>query len=164
MPNHVDQDLVITGEPSVLREFMSFAEEGEHLLSANKFIPYPEKYRILDEQAEIEYKKGNSFVKDGYNSGGYEWCRDNWGTKWGIYDAVIKSQKLTGKIVRVKYKCQSAWSPAVKIVLAMSKKFPTLTFDMKYYERGMQFKGNYVAKNGELLKDETGKYSGRRGG
>jgi hypothetical protein len=30
MPNHVDQDLVITGEPSVLREFMSFAEEGEH--------------------------------------------------------------------------------------------------------------------------------------
>ncbi len=164
MPNHVDQDLVITGDAETLKEFVEFAQEGESLLSVNKFIPYPEEYAKLDAEAEIERKNGNYMAKDGFNAGGYEWCCKNWGTKWGIYNASIKSQKIGKKVGRVKYNCESAWSPAVKIVLAMSKKFPTLTFDMKYYECGMQFKGQFIAKGGEVQVNTEEKYTGRRGG
>lgn len=172
MPNHVDQDLVVSGDTTALKEFMEFAQEGDKLLSADKFIPYPKEYRDKDEEGERlreECTRTNDWTKysgfkDGFNSGGYEWCVQNWGTKWGIYDTVVKSQKLTGKNGRVKYNCNSAWSPATKIVLAMSQKFPTLTFDMKYYECGMQFKGHYIVKGGEVLEDTDEKYTGRRGG
>jgi len=172
MPNHVDQDLVVTGDITTLKEFMAFAQEGEALLSADKFIPYPQEFKDKDAEGErlrAECQKTGDWSKytgfrDGFNSGGYQWCVQNWGTKWGIYDTVIKSQKLTGKKGRVKYNCNSAWSPATKIVLAMSQKFPALHFEMKYYECGMQFKGTFIAQNGEVLEDSTEKYTGRRGG
>lgn len=164
MPNHVEQDLVITGNSSVLKEFMEFAQEDESLLSANKFIPYPEKFRILDAAAKIEHQKGNYSVHDGFNSGGYEWCLKNWGTKWGVYSVALSTQKLTGKVGKLKYFCKSAWSPATQIVLAMSQKFPDLTFDMKYYERGMGYKGQFTVQNGNITKDVQDKYAGKRGG
>ena len=164
MPNHVEQDLWVTGSSETLREFMVFAKEDELLLSANKFIPYPEEYATLDKQAEEERKKGNFFAKDGFNSGGYQWVRQNWGTTWGIYNAELLSEKLTGKSGKLKYTCESAWSPATLIVDAMSKKFPTLKFVMKYYEQGMQFKGHYIVQGGEILLDEESKYTGHRGG
>jgi hypothetical protein len=164
MPNHVDQDLIITGSSETLKEFMAFAEEKECLLSANKFIPYPEEFSRLDEISEVERKKGNYLVKDGFNSGGYQWCVQNWGTKWGIYQDSIKSKKLDNKNGRLKYNFQSAWAPALKIIDAMGKKFPDLTFDLKYFERGMQFKGHYIVKGDEVVKNKESKYSGRRGG
>lgn len=173
MPNHVEQDLVVTGPVATLQEFIKFAEEEEDvfstpekvkILSANKFIPYPEEFQKLDDAAEEAHEKGDYAVKDGFNSGGYQWCIQNWGTKWGIYDATIVSQKLIGKKGKIKYTSQSAWSPPLPVVDAMSKKFPDLKFDMKYYERGMAFKGHYVVQNGEVLTNEESAYHGHRGG
>lgn len=172
MPNHVDQDLIVTGDVATLKEFLAFAQEEDILLSADKFIPYPQNFKDLDEKGKLlreecertkDWSKYMGF-KDGFNSGGYQWCRENWGTKWGIYDTVIKSQKLTGKKGRVKFNCNSAWSPATKIVLAMGQKFPTLDFDMKYYECGAQYKGHFIVQNGVVVKDSDEHYTGRRGG
>ena len=173
MPNHVEQDLWVTGGTIELKQFKEFARESdERILSADKFIPYPKKFRDADEEAECirkecqatnDWSKYTS-VKDGFNSGGYEWCIQNWGTKWGIYDAVLKGEKLTGKTGKLRYRFESAWSPALKIIDAMSKQFPNLKFAVKYYECGMQFKGHYVVQNGEVLTDEEEKYYGRRGG
>lgn len=172
MPNHVEQDVTITGNPETLKQFQEFAKEGEKLLSANKFIPYPEKFRKLDEEGsrlEKECAETNDWTKysgftDGFNSGGYEWCIQNWGTKWGIYDVALLSEKLTGRSGKLKYTCQSAWSPALRIFEAMSKKFPELKFEVRYYECGMQFKGHYVIKGGAELKHEQSHYRGSRGG
>jgi hypothetical protein len=170
MPNHVDQDLWVSGDVTTIREFIEFAqdvEDGETiLLSANKFIPYPEEYRLLDEQAKVEHAKGNYTFRGGFNSGGYEWCVRVWGTKWGCYDAVLSIPTSFGnrKKGKVFYNFRSAWSPAAKIIMAMSEKFPTLKFKLKYYEMGMQFKGEYIVSGGQVLKDESGPYHGRRGG
>ena len=172
MPNHVDQDLIVTGDVTTLKEFLEFAKDGDALLSADKFIPYPQKYKELDAAAEIireECQKSGDWskyhqVKDGFNSGGYEWCRENWGTKWGIYETVIKSQKLEGKKGKVKFNFNSAWSPATKIILAMGQKFTNLVFDMKYYECGMGYKGHFIVSKGEVIEDSEADYKGRRGG
>jgi Ferredoxin-like domain in Api92-like protein len=168
MPNHCEQDVVVTGDVKTLQEFKAYAEEGEGddkwLLSANKFIPYPKVYKDRDEEAKVEHAKGNYSFKDGFNAGGYEWCCQNWGTKWGIYSTSIVSEKLTGKKGRIKYTCQSAWSPAIPIFTAMSEKFPTLRFDIKYFESGAAYKGQLVLEGGQTLKDERSAYNGRRGG
>jgi hypothetical protein len=181
MPNHVDQDLTISGDSLVLRQFMKFAEEQKDgkllLLSANKFLPYPEKYLELDRkhaealaacQTHEEKLKVYSTSKDGFNSGGYEWCCDNWGTKWGIYDCRLVSSNLDDGTRRRKYKIeynfQSAWSPADLTVLAMSKQFPSLVFDLKFYEGAMGFQGHLKCQGGVILVETQKKYRGHRGG
>jgi len=170
MPNHVAQDLWIYGDVVTLNEFREFAHEGsgdmEYILSANKFIPYPKLYKDKDELADEARKNGDYSIQDGFNSGGYAWCCENWGTKWGIYSARLTIPKSFSKSKKstLFYTFQSAWSPAKIIVHAMSKKFPTLKFKLKYYERGMQFKGTYIVEDGNVLEDTRSKYTGRRGG
>lgn len=103
-------------------------------------------------------------IKDGFNSGGYEWCCNNWGTKWGIYDAVILSENFKKKVGTIKYKFLSAWSPPLPVIKAMSEQFPSLTFKLKCYECGMQFQGTFIIKNGKELIHKYSQYSGSRGG
>lgn len=65
MPNHVDFDLIVSGDLNSLLEFEEHSKEERKtddeqytlLLSANKYIPYPDEYRVLDELAKIERKK-----------------------------------------------------------------------------------------------------------
>lgn len=170
MPNHVEHDMSVRGPAEDLRAFETFAQEGERLLSANKFIPYPEAYARPDAEREAWWKLDKTnrgpMPPDGFNAGGYEWCVDNWGTKWGIY----QSQKIThanrmGTVVGdLGYSFQSAWSPALKVIEAMSRRFPSLRFKVRYYEMGCQFQGHFVVKNGVIQTNERLEYNGERGG
>ena len=129
-----------------------------NILDTNKFIPYPEKFRKLDKEAA---KAKNPFsVKDGFSSGGYEWCCKNWGTKWGICHAEFLEEGNE----ELKYEFECAWSPPLPVIKKMSELFPLLEFELRYFEMGCGFKGLYRCENGELTKDETGAYYGSRGG
>ncbi len=46
-------------------------KKDRNVLDTNKFIPYPEKFRKLDEEAAKA--KNPMKLKDGFNYGGYEW-------------------------------------------------------------------------------------------
>lgn len=97
MPNWCENDLYVRGRPEELKKFVEFAK-GEEAFDFNKFIPYPEKFRELDERAEklnalltkkpeeltpeeaaIILKHDGRRIRDGYNQGGYDWCVQNWG-------------------------------------------------------------------------------------
>jgi hypothetical protein len=191
-PNHCEEDIYINGDAESLKAFKEFAKgvdsEGKMLLDMDKFIPYPQKFTDMDELAEtynktvneirvrlvkegVDIEKSPEFKKawdnyrnnkDGYNSGGYQWCIDNWGTKWNFYETELLEEDY--EYGTLKYTTQTAWSPPFPIIVAMSKKFPDLEFDMRYFEQGAQFNGQYVVKNGEITTDEEGKYFGKRGG
>ena len=123
MPNHCSQDLWVTGPTNTLKEFKEFAKETrvyndgseDLLLSTNKFIPYPQKFIDMDNHAKIANLESSIYIKDGFNSGGYEWCIENWGTKWGIYDCTIVRENLSKNNGAIKYKFNSAWSPARRL-------------------------------------------------
>lgn len=82
---------------------------AEPTFDFNTLIPYPklweemdqdarEYYRALDEESDpikraAAYNAARELYqmkwhtdKDGYNSGGYEWCYEHWDTKWNAYD------------------------------------------------------------------------------
>jgi hypothetical protein len=94
----------------------------------------------------------------------YDWRIKNWGTKWDASDISIENIKVLTKVAKVLICFKTAWSPPNPVILAASEKFPNLTFKMDYFECGMQFKGVLKIKNGDILKDETSKYYGRKGG
>lgn len=158
MPNYCDSELLIKGNTVDIKHFEAFAKENDKLLSANKFVPYPEKFRKIDVfHQEEQIRQGVNFpvdkegkwIKDGFNSGGYEWCCENWGTKWGMFDTVILNVTDT----EILYKFSTAWSPPDPVIISMSKKYPNLTFYMKSWgETG--FKCELECKAGKIIEEK----------
>ena len=83
MPNYCYNEITIEGNPAELKKQARFVKSKESDFDFNKIAPYPEEYAELDRKAE-EYRKetGKMDIQDGFNSGGYFWCINNWGTKW----------------------------------------------------------------------------------
>ena len=167
MPNHCEGDLTITGDKHRIAQFVEFARFKKEGLCADKFIPYPEKFKKADEKRQeweelpFDEQKKTPCPKDGFNSGGYEWCIQNWGTKWGIYEDEIEYSNGEPDAV---YHFKTAWSPASKIIEAMAKMFPDLKFAYYYYECGAGYQGEEHYAEGKLVKNKTLDYHGNRGG
>ena len=112
MPNWTENELTISGPDvqKVLNAIRSEGCEDEdaRLLDFDRILPYPKQYKELDERAheyqqklsaigcedperqaklnalaaEYGVEPGAPWLKNGFNSGGYEWTCDHWGTKW----------------------------------------------------------------------------------
>lgn len=168
MPNHCETDLIISGPKEILEKIASnhFLEDGS--LNCDSVIPYPSKYKKLDEMAkkwDIDNKNNpekdyNTKPKDGFNSGGYEWCCNNWGTKWGTYEGV--RNKTTSKSFCVSF--LSAWSPPIPVLEKLAEIYPQVSIKMKSYESGQGYKLKYSWKNGSLIENSQTSYRGIRGG
>jgi hypothetical protein len=167
MPNHCANSLRIHGKDKDIN-LMFKVVKGDELIDVNRIIPYPEKYKKMDELAKDWDKKyfskenrdWSKRPKDGFNSGGYEWCIKNWGTKWGMYDfSEIKWFKNSAQLW-----FYSAWAPPLPVIIAMSKMFTKLTFTLRYFECGAEFKGVLIVKNGLIVLTEESDYHGKLGG
>jgi len=181
MPNWCDGTLTITAlikdkdkRELLLKAFKGFAKEGDRVLSTNRFIPYPEKYKKLDrlcekweDKKEALDKKGvkdsfkeaeklyGKYPKDGFNLGGYEWCNKNWGTKWGFCDTSLTDDDLDEDATFVGYNFQTAWSPISPVIKVMSKAFPDLNFEYRYNEESQAFPPTTETwRKGEYEKSE----------
>jgi hypothetical protein len=173
MPNWCENDLTVEGPKDVVEEFLRFAE-GESTLDFDRFIPYPEAFRRRDEIAdawdrEHAERLGADWASrpgDGFNSGGYGWRVANWGTKWRAA-LVHREEPEAGSAegtVAVVFHFDTAWSPPLPVVRKAAELFPSLSFELRYFECGDGFNGMFCCSRGEVDFDESGPYFGTRGG
>jgi len=135
MPNWAENDLTITGPDvqKVLTAIRSESDEDARILDFNRIIPYPQQYKELDQRsneyqekflaiekddpdrqsklealaAEYGVEPGAPWIKDGYNSGGYEWTCDHWATKWNAAHAKLSLRiENARRQVRRQIKCE----------------------------------------------------------
>ena len=177
MPNWCECDLTVEGPVEEVKKFMEFARTGDNVLDHNKFVPYPKEFADAD-AAAAKWREENpdqlwtKGPKDGFNNGGYEWCKNNWGTKWGIdRPKITETFGIEGVGVEynlkegsVDYTFECAWSPPTPIIKKMGEQFKKLRFVLRYFEASMAFNGIYILENGKVTEDETGAYYGTRGG
>lgn len=161
MPNWCYNSLTITGDKKELKKFKKFVftknyykddEEKDLDFDFSKIIAYPKRFAEADELCYKLRKEGvawDKIPKDGFNSGGYEWCIKNWGTKWNARVTNFIEDK-DGTLV---YDFDTAWSPAIPVITEASKMFPTLHFELHYTEESMAFKGDTTFDNGEVDDD-----------
>jgi len=148
--------------------------DEETLLDAHKFIPYPKKYleadRLRGKLDLVRYEKdelkkafmkkelskediiayNDDDFKDGFNSGGYNWCCSNWGTKWGFCDVSLEEEQED----ELHYSFSTAWSQICPVILKMSEMFPNLEFTYTFEEEGVAFAGEQTFFNGEMTCDD----------
>ena len=156
-------------------EFAKGAEDGEETpFDFNKFIPYPEEWERLDRERDAFFARFDSLPPeeretaavppDGYNAGGYEWCVDNWGTKWNAHRAELgERSEWAGEVSQVIH-FETAWSPPEPVVKRAAELYPDLTFTLRYFECGAVYNGMLRCQGGEVTFDESGPYFGNRGG
>ena len=181
MPNWCNHYIVVKGKLSELKKFREFAKGENGNLDMNSFIPYPEKFAKKDREVVGYYEKIKSLEKksekdkkakkeleqlkmlekledrettDGYNSGGYNWCIVNWGTKWNFWGNTNEDIKI--KNGRLNYSIETAWSFPEPIAIEMSKQFPNLEFEWASEEESREF--NVIYKGGSQISYEDMPY------
>jgi len=119
------------------------------LLSYHRFIPVPPEIQAEEYGAHPE-------------SIGYKWCCENWDTKWDAYDISLNTHEM--RYSMIEYEFQSAWGPPEKVVAEMARQFPHLEFKHTFFERGAEFSGERIYKEGVLDSSRDAEYYGKRGG
>lgn len=152
MPNWCNNTLELQHEdPTMIARAAAAIKEGKLL---NEFIPVPEDLQITagflgegDAQNKLEAQEKANVEKYGYKNW-YEFCVNEWGTKWDVGGNDYPDAQLTedGKKMTVGF--DSAWSPPCD---AMAK-LCDLGFSVRlyYYEPGMCFAGIWEDGNDEF--------------
>ena len=122
MPNWCYNSITISHkDPAMIERFKKAAESG----ILQEFIPCPQE--LLE------------------GDGWYNWCVENWGTKWDVTceDVMVREDTLSTTF-------NSAWSPPIEAY----NKLQELGFviDAYYSESGMSFAGRYVDGDEEYLE------------
>lgn len=149
MPNWCSNELTIVGKPKMLNKLLkqittTTSEAGDEATSFdfNKVLPIPQ------------------------GADWYNWCIENWGTKWNASDVAFfcdgdwldHYDDSTWESGEVMINFQTAWSPPVPVLTQLSKDNPSVKIIHKFYETGAGFYGTYEYKKGMITVEEQGEF------
>src|SRR5262245_5495863 len=121
MPNWCECDLTVEGPREVVEAFLEAVKGENGLLDFERLIPYPLRFAELDRIAREwdkqpeEVRRKTERPKDGYNQGGYEWCVENWGTKWNAHEVTVEGPSCWGESATAELSFSTAWSPPLPV-------------------------------------------------
>nr|QMP83070.1 MAG: hypothetical protein [Caudoviricetes sp.] len=126
MPNYCENLVNISHpDPKMIQEVL---EANNESCLFQRFVPFPEE-----------------LIEGGW----YDWCIENWGTKW---DQCNTSEAEIDDPNQIELCFDTAWSPPVEFY----KKMKELGFTVEayYYEPGCQFCGSYKDGDEEFIDIE----------
>ena len=88
----------------------------------------------------------------------YDWCCNNWGTKWADCHTEYICDDQSEGLKKVMFRFDSAWSPPINGFNAIATMFPKLVFDLRYEEPGMCYQGYKIWGNGESIAEAEMEY------
>ena len=86
----------------------------------------------------------------------YDWCIDNWGTKWDASDCIMYYDPLCGGTMpsnQMKFTFLTAWAPPIAWLEKVAAIFPNVWLKLEYDEPGMMFRG-VACGRGEIIDEE----------
>lgn len=144
MPNWCDNTITLKhSDPTMIKRAHDALERGEFL---NEFHPVPKSLHIVSgrcgdddnpEQVALEAAQKSNIEVHGYKDW-YDWCVNEWGTKWDVGDEGSATLNEDGSLTA---SFNSAWAPPIEAYRMLED----LGFEIKayYFEGGMMFAGIY---------------------
>ena len=105
-----------------------------------------EEYAKQPERSNLEVSDPNWWAdiqaKQKVSKSWYDWNITNWGTKWDIAvtdtekypDTELYDEEPNGDNLVLVYKFQTAWSPAIPVLIKLSEQYPELLLTLDYEE------------------------------
>jgi hypothetical protein len=73
----------------------------------------------------------------------YDWCIDNWGTKWNATEGTIGENYL---------EFETAWDPPFPVIMELSRRFPELIFNHEWADENLGYNCGWRSfRNGSVL-------------
>ena len=148
MPNHVYNTLSIGNEITEERqEILNAIEKSGGICRYYKPMPSElegttSPQRVGDtENCTITESKSAELKHKYRHDNWYDWCHENWGTKWGCYDFEIHDGIIT---------YTTAWCPVDELILKkMSQDFPDIILS---FEEETGWGGEVLISNGDIME------------
>lgn len=144
MPNWCDNNITIRGKAQDINAiYQQCLKDDVDLCEAVKPVPKDLDItagRLGDEveQKALEAKEQANLEKYGHKNW-YDWCVNNWGTKWDLCDAEYEYEDAGEGEATLQINCQTAWGPPCVIYdTLVDKGFYVYA---TYHEGGMGFAG-----------------------
>jgi len=150
MPNWCENLLTISNnDTEVLNQFYLNNKTEENELDFNCICPVPSELMNTESPNNLDdIKKQELIDKYGF-SDWYNWCNNNWGTKWNASD--VNYNKYDNQLV---YSFNTAWGPPNAWFIKLTEKYTDLEIRLEYEESGMDFAGFMDYSDG-ILSDES---------
>lgn len=153
MPDWTYNTLTIRGSKETLEAIVNLLHdediEGERTaLDFNKvdkcpdeLIKTPQIHYHKDSPEYANREKQKQALKEKYGfDGWYDWCVENWGTKWNASEVVLHKNSPT----EIVYTFDTAWSCPLPIIEKLSKRFHDTVFTIEAHTE-MQYSKSFVA-------------------
>ena len=155
MPNHCSNLLLVGAHENHRDELEAFHKAVSTPVEKTKM-----DYRTGEETKIVEegyFLCDNLFpcppeLSENGNDGWYDWCCNNWGSKWGDYDTIYLEEVETPNLRAYRY--TTAWSPIIEAIKMFARKFPNLVFINTFEEGGMGFLGAVAVINEDFYEAE----------
>jgi hypothetical protein len=147
MPNYCNNVVEIRGPVAQVKALV------DHKLDFQKIHPYPPELDITagregaddsPEQIALVAAEESNLKKHGYKNW-YDWCVNNWGTKWNAggdndamqvdYDEDVNDQGTA------LFQFDTAWAPPLGVLEKLMETHPELSIECRYHEPGVGFFG-----------------------
>lgn len=149
MPNWCENTLAIMGSKEDINHLKEFVKDDQSILTFESILPCPVELRHTTAPNRNEQKAGYLLKKYGA-SDWYNWCVNNWDTKWDACEVALDETDYQEEGVYLEYRFETAWSPPIKVIDELAKKYPTLKLHLSFDESGMGFSGWRFYKDGQL--------------
>ena len=83
----------------------------------------------------------------------YEWCCDNWGTKWDLCEEEFSNISKWGD-KKIQMGVQFAWCPPEEALQYFHSQHPDVKVEWLYVEEGMDFCGHKILEGGDNVFDD----------
>lgn len=157
MPNHCENKLTVIADKEVIDTIvakhineLTDSPYDKLQLDFNTIIPYPAEHREADRKLSEEVGVPSLFSSEGYN-----WCVENWGTKWNSYGVGVGRPDENTLCVDF----DTAWSPPLPIIGKLGEMYPNARFELEFREEGMCFEGGFICENGKVLESWSGEFT-----
>ena len=147
MPNYCNNVVEIRGPQAQVKALV------DHRLDFQKIHPYPPELDIVagrsgaddsPEQIALVAAEESNLKKYGYKNW-YDWCVNNWGTKWnagGDNDAMqVDYDEDQGDQGIALFQFDTAWAPPLGVLEKLMDTHPELSIECRYHEPGVGFMG-----------------------
>jgi hypothetical protein len=148
MPNYCNNVVEIQGPLKVVKALV------DHRLDFQKIHPYHPDLDIMagshggvdnPEQKALEQKEQANLEKYGHKNW-YDWCVDNWGTKWNAggednQDMQVTFDEDVEDTGIALFQFDTAWAPPLGVMQKLMADHPELSIECRYSEPGCGFMG-----------------------
>ncbi len=153
MPNDILNKLKIKASPSIINQIKNELESNSSVIfDFNNIIPMPDYIynKSVGKKEKALYGRNNW----------YDWCIENWGTKWNAYCATSKVNYLTDPqtTLELYYSFKTAWYPCEPIIATLARMYRNIEVFYTFIDPTLETCGINHYKNGKEVFKLDGTY------